>query len=389
MDESKIIKLEAKLDSFSIKERQNALDELVSLSKDGKIIFPQSDKRTNMHFHTFYSYNAEGFSPTKIAWLAKKAGLGVCGVVDFDVIDATDEFYKATAKLGIKASSGMETRVFIPEFADREINSPGEPGIAYHMATGLPYGGVAKKFQKQLSSFKSTAQQRNRSMLEKINAYLSPVIVDYEKDAVPLTPAGNVTERHLCLAYAKKAAQIYNGSDLIKFWSDKLGQDTGKLDLPDGTKIQGLIRSKIMKQGGVGYIRPDSNSFPKMKDVNKFILSIGGIPTLAWLNGLSAGEQAIDELLDIAVADGVAAVNIIPDRNYTPGKGSTDEKCKKLYEFVEICCRRKLPIIAGTEMNSPGLKFVDDFDSKELAPLCEEFYKGAMFVYAHTKSIKG
>ncbi|MFA5293363.1 MAG: hypothetical protein WC496_10055 [Phycisphaerae bacterium] len=385
MDDLQIIKLEEKLDSFNLRERQNALDELISLADCGKITFPNSDKRTNMHFHTFYSYNAEGFSPTKIAWLAKKTGLGCCGTVDFDVIDSTDELYEAAAKLGLKASSGMETRVFVPEFADREINSPGEPGISYHMATGLPYSGIPEKFKAQLESFKSTAQQRNRNMLERVNAYLKPITVDYEKDVIPLTPAGNVTERHICLAYAKKTAQIHHGSDLIKFWSDKLGQDVSKLDLPGGIKLQGLIRSKIMKQGGVGYVRPDSNSFPKMSEINKFILAIGGIPTLTWLNGLSAGEQAIEELLDIAVADGVAAVNIIPDRNYTPGKGLADEKCKKLYEFVDICRKRNLPIIAGTEMNSPGQKFVDDFNSKELAPLCEDFYKGAMFVHAHTK----
>lgn len=385
MDEKQIIELEAKLDSFDIAERKNALDELVGLAQNGKITFPNPDKRTNMHFHTFYSYNAEGYSPTKIAWLAKRAGLGCAGTVDFDVIDSIDELYEAAAKLGIKASSGMETRVFVPEFADREINSPGEPGIAYHMATAIPYGGVAEKFQKQLNSFKTTAQQRNKNMIEKVNAYLLPVAVDYEKDAVPLTPAGNITERHLCLAYAKKAASKFSGNELVNFWSEKLGQDVSKLDLPDGIKIQNLIRAKIMKQGGAGYVRPDSNSFPKMSEVNKFIVAIGGIPTLTWLNGLSAGEQAIEELLDIAIADGVAAVNIIPDRNYTPGKGLGDEKCRKLYEIVDICRKRNLPMIAGTEMNSPGLKFVDDFNSKELAPLCEDFYKGAMFVYNHTK----
>ncbi|OQA02901.1 MAG: PHP domain protein [Planctomycetes bacterium ADurb.Bin401] len=387
MNEKQITELEAKLDSFDGDVRRNALDELASLAASGKIKFPAADKRTNMHFHTFYSYNAEGLSPAKIAWLAKKSGLGAAGTVDFDVVDSTDEFYDAAAKLGLKASSGMETRVFVPEFADREINSPGEPGIAYHMATAIPYGPVAEKFRPQLDSFKTMAQQRNRVMVEKVNAYLSPVILDYDKDAVPLTPKGNVTERHLCLAYAKKAAAKFAGNELANFWSGKLGQDVSKLDLPDGMKLQGLIRSKIMKQGGVGYVRPDSNSFPKMKDVNKFIIDISGTPTLTWLNGLSKGEQAIEELLDIAVADGVAAVNIIPDRNYTPGKGMEDEKCRKLYEFVEICIKRKLPIIAGTEMNSPGQKFVDDFNSKELAPLCEEFYKGAMFVYNHTKHL--
>jgi len=38
----------------------------------------------------------------------------------------------------------------------------------------------------------------------------------------------------------------------------------------------------------------------------------------------------------------------------------------------------------GTEMNSPGQKFVDDFESEELKPLVPAFLKGAHIVYAHS-----
>ena len=39
--------------------------------------------------------------------------------------------------------------------------------------------------------------------------FLAPLALDYEADAVPLTPKGNATERHLCLAYARKAAKDF------------------------------------------------------------------------------------------------------------------------------------------------------------------------------------
>jgi hypothetical protein len=35
-------------------------------------------------------------------------------------------------------------------------------------------------------------------------------------------------------------------------------------------------------------------------------------------------------------------------------------------------------------MNSPGQKFVDDFDTEELQPLVPVFLKGAHIVYAHS-----
>ena len=47
---------------------------------------PEADV-ANMHCHTFYSFNAYGHSPTSLAWLAKKLGLKLIGMVDFDVLD--------------------------------------------------------------------------------------------------------------------------------------------------------------------------------------------------------------------------------------------------------------------------------------------------------------
>ena len=50
-------------------------------------------------------------------------------------------------------------------------------------------------------------------------------------------------------------------------------------DLPEGRPITDLIRAKTMKQGGVGYVKPDSGSFPKMAEMNAFVLQCGAIPT--------------------------------------------------------------------------------------------------------------
>ena len=44
-------------------------------------------------------------------------------------------------------------------------------------------------------------------MLARVNAYLDPVELDFERDVMPLTPNGNATERHLCEAYERKAVR--------------------------------------------------------------------------------------------------------------------------------------------------------------------------------------
>jgi hypothetical protein len=152
--------------------------------------------------------------------------------------------------------------------------------------------------------------------------------------------------------------------------------------LPDSRDLLNAIRAKTMKRGGVGYVQPDKGSFPRMADTNRFILASGGIPVHTWLDGTSDGEKAIEELLDVAMSTGAAAINVIPDRNYTPGASSI--KLDNLYHVVELAEKLHLPVVEGTEMNSPGQKFVDDFARRELEPLVPVFLKGAHIVYAHS-----
>ena len=346
--------------------------------------FPEAQPILNAHAHTFYSFNYKGYSPTTFALEAKRAGLEIGGIVDFDVLDGLDEYWAASRRLDLKACIGLESRVFVPEFSDRVINSPGEPGISYHMGTGFTTTEIPKEAQTFLDGMRQTSEQRNRAMVERVNAFLSPLELSYEQDVMPLVPKGNATERHLCLAYARKAASQYpEESALRNFWSDKLGVAPEDLkDVPDGRGMTDLIRAKTMKQGGAGYVQPDSGSFPKMAEMNEFVLQCGALPTMTWLDGCSAGEEAIEELLEVARSTGVAVFNIIPDRNYTPG--TKDQKLLNLQKVVEICKDLNMPLLGGTEMNSPGQKFVDDFDSDELKPMHPYFLEGSRILHAHS-----
>ena len=378
-----IEELEQELDSFDPAERKQALSSLCEKVDAGEITLPEPGTAVNLHCHTFFSYNTYGYSPSKFAWLARKAGLAVAGVVDFDVLDALEEFLRACRMLGLKGCAGLETRVFVPEFSDRVINSPGEPGISYHMGVGFPSADVPDEQTEFLQGLRAMAQQRNRDLMSRVNKYLRPVELDYEEDVLVLTPSGNATERHMCLAYARKAREIFSQTDaLAAYWSEKLSVDAKSLGLPESRELLNTIRAKTMKRGGVGYVLPDKGSFPCLADTNEFLLAAGAIPTVTWLDGTSEGEKAIEELLDVAMSTGSAAINVIPDRNY--GAGTPQEKLENLYEVVELAQKLHLPIVVGTEMNSPGQKFVDDFDSEELSPLVPVFLRSAHIIYAHS-----
>jgi hypothetical protein len=378
-----IEELERKLDSFDSAQRKEALLAICEKVSAGDVILPESGTDVNLHCHTFFSYNTYGYSPSKFAWFARKHGIAVAGIIDFDVLDGLEEFLEAARMLGLKACAGLETRVFVPEFSTRVINSPGEPGISYHMGVGFPTAKLEGQHKDFLLRLRKTAEQRNRDLMDRVNKFLQPVELDYERDVLMLTPSGNATERHICLAYARKAKDNFGDTKVLRqFWAQKLDCDVEPLGLPEGKELLNIIRAKTMKRGGIGYVAPDQGSFPLMAEVNRFALEAGAIPTGTWLDGTSEGEKAIEELLEVGMSTGVAALNIIPDRNYR--QGTQDEKLQNLYQVVDLAEKLGLPIVVGTEMNSPGQKFVDDFDSQELSLLMPVFLKGAYIVYAHS-----
>ncbi len=357
---------------------------LLLAQQDAGLLEPEADV-ANMHCHTFFSFNAYNYSPTALAWLAKRRGFKLMGIVDFDVLDGVDEFLDACEALGVRGSAGIETRVFIPEFATREINSPGEPGVCYHMGIGFTSAKVPKTAAGVLDNLCYRAIRRNRGIISRLNAHLAPVRVECERDVLPLTPGGNVTERHIVVAYARAAERTI--SALVPFWADKLNVAPERVAavIKDSTKFQNLVRAKLIKRGGVGYVQPGPKTFPSVEEFHELILACGALPCAAWLNGISEGERAIEELLELFVGKGVVALNIVPDRNWNVADPEARRiKIQNLYQVVRLAQELDLPLNVGTEMNSFGQKLVDDFDAPGLAPVRQAFLDGAHFVYGHT-----
>ena len=373
--------LESQLNDFSPLKRAETLEALISAD----VQHPDEQDVVNLHCHTFFSFNAYGYSPMALAWLAKQKGYKALGIVDFDVLDGVDEFLNTCERIAVRGSAGIETRVYIPEFSTRETNSPGEPGVYYHMGIGFTSNEVPADVAPILADMRRRANQRNRVMVERINAHLSPLTVDYDRDVLPLTPAGNATERHMLAAYTQAAADHF--ADPVPFWAGKLElpEEQVRAQIADAPKFQNTIRAKLMKRGGVGYAQPGQDTFPGIDEVNRLIVACGALPCAAWLDGTTSGEQAIEELLELLIAKGAAALNIIPDRNWNISDPEVRRvKVQKLYEVVELAQKLDLPLNIGTEMNSFGQRLADDFSAPELVPLRESFLDGAYFIYGHT-----
>ena len=305
-----------KLNSFDPAVRKDALAQLVAEQSATPV---QSDN-VNMHFHSFFSYNAESLSPTAIAYRSYEEGLYGAGLCDFDVLDGLEEFLDASAMLGLRATVNLETRAFLSEFADKDINSPGEPGVTYIMGAGfakMPAEGT--KQCETLAFYKRKAGDRNVDLIERVNAKLPEIAIDYKGDVLPLTPAGGATERHIISAYLNKSMQVFGvQADLVGFWSGIFSADAEQTAalIADRAKMEDNVRSKLAKRGGFGYVQPSEDTFPAVDDFVDWVLACEAVPLVTWLDGSSAGEADAEAMLDCLVAKGAGGLNIIPDRNW-------------------------------------------------------------------------
>lgn len=385
LSEGSIKELESRLDDFDYQVRKESLLTLNELVESGDLHFESEQEVANLHAHTFFSYNAYGYSPTHLAWLGKKSGVKYFGIVDFDILDGVDEFLESCESIGLRGSASMETRVHIPQFSTREINSPGEPGVAYHLGIGFTSSSAPFEASTQFEDIRRRAAQRNRQVLEKVNSFLNPLEIDYEREILPLTPSGNATERHMVYKILQKSLEKFN--DPALFWSEKFHQPKEKIQdlMANPESFQTEIRRRLIKRGGVGYIQPTVDSFPLMDEFHQVVEACLAIPCAAWLDGTSSGEQVIEELLAIMIKKGVAAINLAPERNWMfADKQEKKIKMDNLHHLVDLAKRLDLPVIIGTEMNSYGQKLVDDFFAPELMPFHKVFMDGASFIYGHT-----
>jgi len=377
-------RLKRDLDGFDKAKRLAALREIVASGEKFKPI----GNNLNLHLHSFFSYNANNWSPAHLALAAKRNGLMAAGLCDFDVLDGLEEFLEAGRILGLRVTVNLETRAYLKDFADLELTSPGEPGVTYIMGAGFPRTPAAGTPQAgTLQAFRDQARARNIALLGRINARLPRIAIDYEGDVLPLTPAGVATERHIVRAYNRQSREAFDSPEaLTAFWAETLGKDAATVArlLTDEPAFEEAIRSKLVKKGGLGYEQPTTTTFPPVEDFVAWVRSCDAIPMATWLDGTSQGESDEDRLLDTMMEKGCAALNIIPDRNWNlkdPQQAAA--KRANLAKIVAAAVKRDLPINIGTEMNKAGLPFVDDLGGEILRLYREPFTRGAHVMVGH------
>jgi hypothetical protein len=76
-----------RLNDFDPALRRETVRTLAESLSAGKVPTTTLQPVCNIHAHTFYSYNAYGYSPAYLAFLARREGIPIMGIIDLDIIE--------------------------------------------------------------------------------------------------------------------------------------------------------------------------------------------------------------------------------------------------------------------------------------------------------------
>lgn len=374
------------LNSRLTDERRQALNEAVTSFRDGSVVRPHDTGWVNVLARTFFSYSYDSFSPARLAWEAVIRGLSVIGSADYGNLGALGELQLAGDALGIRATVSMETKVYVPAYADREINCPDQPGFLRCLGVGFTnVPSLNCESGNLIASLPGQSRDRNKARIARFNPILNPVCIDYDENVIPLTPAGNATPEHLAAAYALKAMELFpDRNDRAVFWADVMGRPPQEVEelLDDEASFRDVLWEKLTR---FSPDTPQPEEYPNIDNFFDAVREAGAIPCLYWLGGFTDGEADSSRLLDDAVNWGVRAVAIAPDScwNIVANPEEKESRLGAMANFIAQARKHNLPILAGSPMSKAKQKFVDSFDAPELAPYFRDFTDGAFWLYGH------
>ncbi|MDD6199921.1 MAG: PHP domain-containing protein [Firmicutes bacterium] len=355
----------AVLNLLNAPTREERLANLAEVLKT--TVFPPAvPEYINNHIHTTYSFSP--YSPTAAVYAARMEGLCTAGIIDHDSISGAGEFLEAAKLVNMPVTIGMECRVSMDgtRLEGRRTNNPDQVGVSYMTIQSVPHHQIGR-LTEFFRPYREARHVRNRRMVERINALLPEIALDYDRDVLPLSMAeegGGVTERHLMYALAKKlTAQVGRGEGMVRKLTD-MG-----LTLSEKQRAQMLDTEYffyeydllgILKSAFVPKIYIDAtDECPKLPDMVKLCGEIDAYLCYAYLGDVGDSvtgdkkaqkfeDDYLDDVFECLKEEGVKSVTYMPTRN-TPAQ---------LERLRGLCDRYGMFQISGEDINSPRQSFV-------------------------------
>lgn len=354
------------LDSPELDDRLDALSELYRAESLDDLPFGEE---VNNHVHTRFSFSP--YSPTSVAYHARKAGLRVVGSVDHESIAGAAEMKRAGEIVGMGTTVGCEIRVDFGDtpFGDRRLNNPDTIGNAYIVIHGVPAASFLA-LSDRLQPINEAREQRNREELGRLNGIIAGELgtLDYDRDVRPRSWAakgGSVTERHILFALAHRVIDaVKDPAKTATFLTERLGVAVPsvaqeRINDPENPHrpydLLGVFKSEFVPQF---FVQPGAVECPPVREIATFAQEIGAIPAYSYLGDVGESptgdkkaqtfeDAYVDELFASLIELGFLAVTYMPPRN-TMGQ---------LKRVQELASQHGLLEISGVDINSSRQSF--------------------------------
>ena len=353
------------LEKLNAPTKQERLANLKEVLKE-TVFPPMVPQYINNHIHTTYSFSP--YSPTAAVYAARMEGLCTAGIIDHDSISGAEEFLEAAKIVDMPVTIGMEARVSMEgtRLEGRRTNNPDQVGVSYMTIQGVPHDQI-DILTEFFRPYQAARHARNRKMLEKINALLPGIQLDYDQDVLPLSMAkenGGVTERHLMYALAiKLVQQVGKGEAMVKKLADmginlSAKQQAQMLDTAYAFYEYDLLG--ILKSAFVPQIFIDAtDECPKLKDMVELCAKVDAYLCYAYLGDVGDSvtgdkkaqkfeDDYLDDVFECLKEEGVKSVTYMPTRN-------TQAQLERLRG---LCDQYGMFQISGEDINSPRQSFV-------------------------------
>lgn len=355
----------ALLNAPTPEERLKNLRMLLEAEEVTPVVRPEF---ANNHIHTTHSFSP--YSPTAAVYFARAEGLNTCGIMDHDSIAGAREFREAGKIADMGTTCGFEARVSLAgtPFENRRTNHPDQAGAAYMAFHSVPCESFDRA-QERLRELARRRNERNRSMVDRVNEIMAPygIELDFDRDVLPISSfevGGSVTERHLLYALSLKIIEKVGRENVLSFLENELDIHPSQkvrnwlMDVDSehfAYDLLGVMKSELNTRV---YI-PADDEMMTLAEAVAFADEIGCTLCYAYLGDIGDSvtgdkkaakfeDDYLEELLEYLREAGVKGVTYMPSRN-------TEAQLDRL---MALCDRLGFTQISGEDINSSRQSFI-------------------------------
>ncbi len=374
-------------DALKILRDVGGVEELRGLAEDG--FAPQARPRVNSHIHLPPNFSAFE-SVSQAVGLADEQDVRVVGVTNYYDYNVYGQFVALAAEKGIFPLFGLEVISLVDDLvtAGVKVNDPGNPGRMYLCGKGVV--GVADpspRAAELLKKIRINDTKRMAEMTAKVARIFASAGIGEnvsDSDVIDMIVARHGSQRETVTIQERHIAQFFQQLLFDKVPAEsrlaKLAEIFGaesKASGDDAVKIQGEIRSHLMKAGKAAFV---TETFLNFEDARELILELHGVPCYPTLadgtSPLCDFENLPEKLVGELKARKINMAELIPIRN-TP---------EILSQYVKALRAAGIVVVGGTEHNTLDLLDIEPTCIKGLPvpdDIKEIFFEGICVSAAH------